>query len=382
MTTEAERRVASGPSPDGADAHAARARARRQLDRLWRRGVDFLGSDLAIMGGAMTWVSERQLVAAISNGGGFGVIACGAMSPAQLDAEIAATLTLTDRPFGVNLITLHPQLMELIDVCARRRVGHVVLAGALPSSAAVGRIKESGARLLCFAPALVIAKRLVRMGVDAIVIEGMEAGGHIGPVATGVLAQEILPHLREVPVFVAGGIGRGEAIVSYLEMGAAGVQLGTRFVCAHESIAHARFKQAFLRAGARDAVPSTQLDPRFPVIPVRALANDGTRRFLELQRQVVDRFTRGEVSQKDAQLEIEHFWAGALRRAVIDGDVENGSMMAGQSVGLVSREQSTVEILDELVDQALALIEARRRGDKPPAPMAQSRAAGSRAEGR
>ncbi len=125
--------------------------------------------------------------------------------------------------------------------------------------------------------ALAIAKKLVRMGADAIVIEGMEAGGHIGPVSTGVLAQEILPRLDEVPVFVAGGIGRGEAIVAYLEMGAAGVQLGTRFVCAHESIAHPRFKQAFLRAGARDAVPSVQLDPRFPVIPVRAIANDGTQ---------------------------------------------------------------------------------------------------------
>ncbi len=119
-------------------------------------------------------------------------------------------------------------------------------------------------------------------------------------------------------------------------MGAAGVQLGTRFVCAHESIAHPRFKQAFIRAGARDAIPSIQLDPRFPVIPVRALANQGTQRFLEMQRQVIERFNRGEVSQKDAQLEIEHFWAGALRRAVIDGDVETGSVMAGQSVGMVT----------------------------------------------
>ncbi|HZB90671.1 MAG TPA: nitronate monooxygenase [Stellaceae bacterium] len=364
MTPDADRRIPSGPAPGGVDAPAVRAR--RQLDRLWRRGVEFLGSELAIMGGAMTWVSERNLVAAISNAGGFGVIACGSMNPAQLDAEIAATLELTGRPFGVNLITLHPQLLELIDVCARRRVGHVVLAGALPGAAAVARIKESGAKLLCFAPALVIARRLVRMGADAIVIEGMEAGGHIGPVATGVLTQEILPHIREVPVFVAGGIGRGEAIVSYLEMGAAGVQLGTRFVCAHESIAHPRFKQAFLRAGARDAVPSPQIDPRFPVIPVRALANDGTRRFVELQRQVVDRFNRGEVSQKDAQLEIEHFWAGALRRAVIDGDIESGSVMAGQSVGMVTREQSARDILDELIAQAVEALTARGCADGEP----------------
>ena len=361
MIPDADRRIAPGSRPDGADAHDAgwRLRARRRLDRLWRRGAEFLGSGLAVMGGAMTWVSERGLVAAISNGGGFGVIACGSMSPAQLDAEIAATLALTDRPFGVNLITMHPQLQELIDICAARRVGHVVLAGALPGAAAVTRIKDSGAKLLCFAPALVIARRLVRMGADAIVIEGMEAGGHIGPVATSVLAQEILPHIREVPVFVAGGIGRGEAIVAYLEMGAAGVQLGTRFVCAHESTAHPRFKQAFLRAGARDAVPSAQLDPRFPVIPVRALANLGTQKFLDLQRQVIDRCGRGELSQKDAQLEIEHFWAGALRRAVVEGDVETGSVMAGQSVGMVTREQSTREILDELVEQAVSALMAR-----------------------
>ena len=121
-------------------------------------------------------------------------------------------------------------------------------------------------------------------------IEGMEAGGHIGPVSTSVLAQEILPVVSDVPVFVAGGIGRGEAILSYLEMGASGVQLGTRFVCATESIAHPRYKQAFINAAARDAIPSVQIDPRFPVIPVRALTNEGTRRFMEFQRAVIDRF--------------------------------------------------------------------------------------------
>jgi len=197
------------------------------------------------------------------------------------------------------------------------------------------------------------------MGVDAIVIEGSEAGGHIGPVSTGVLAQEILPHLQSVPVFVAGGIGRGEAMLAYLEMGAAGVQLGTRFVCARESIAHSRFKQAFIRAAARDAVASVQLDPHFPVIPVRALANPATERFVAMQRQAISRFARGELSQKEAQLEIEHFWAGALRRAVIDGDIESGSLMAGQSVGFVTREQATAEILEELVDQALGVLAAR-----------------------
>jgi len=335
---------------------------RAHLERLWARGREILGCDVAIMGGAMTWVSERNLVAAISNAGGFGVIASGSMSPELLSAEIDATNELTRHPFGVNLITLHPRLIELIEVCAEHRVGHVVLAGGLPSTAAVHAIKRSGARVFCFAPALGFARRLVRMGVDAIIIEGSEAGGHIGPVSTGVLAQEILPHLAELPVFVAGGIGRGEAMLAYLEMGAAGVQLGTRFVCAHESIAHPRFKQAFIRAAARDAVASIQLDPRFPVIPVRALVNPATERFVAVQRRVIERCAQGELSQREAQLEIEHFWAGALRRAVIDGDIEGGSLMAGQSVGFVAREQSTAEIIEELVSQALAVL-ATRRGD-------------------
>src|SRR5262249_10457285 len=155
--------------------------------------------------------------------------------------------------FGVNLITMHPQLTELIDVCLTAGVGHVVLAGGLPHGSAIQRIRDGGALAVCFAPALAIAKKLVRMGANAIVIEGSEAGGHIGPVSTAVLAQEVLPHLSDVPVFVAGGIGRGEAMLGYLEMGAAGVQLGTRFVCAHESIAHPHFKRAFIRAAARDA---------------------------------------------------------------------------------------------------------------------------------
>lgn len=333
--------------------------ARARLDRLWQRGRDFLGTPTAVMGGAMSWVSERNLVAAISNAGGFGVLACGSMGPELLSAEIAATKALTGRPFGVNLITMHPALDQLADVCREHEVGHVVLAGGLPSSAMIKRIKDFGARVVAFAPALPIARRLVKQGADALVIEGSEAGGHIGPVSTSVLAQEILPEVREVPVFVAGGIGRGEAILSFLELGAAGVQIGTRFVCATESIAHPRFKQAFIRAAARDAQPSVQVDPRFPVIPVRALANDGTRRFQEIQRETIARVDRGELSREEAQLEIEHFWAGALRRAVIDGDVENGSVMAGQSVGLVTREQPTAEIVAELVAQAEAALERR-----------------------
>ncbi len=333
--------------------------ARARLDELWRRGRAFLGAEYAIMGGAMTWVSERNLVSALSNGGGFGVIACGAMGPGQLSDEIDATRALTERPFGVNLITMHPELDALIDVCGEHRLGHVILAGGLPPSAAIKRIKDAGSAVVCFAPTLGVARRLVRLGADAIVIEGAEAGGHIGPVATSMLAQEILPHLHDVPVFIAGGIGRGDAMLAYLELGASGCQLGTRFVCATESIAHADFKKAFIRASARDAVPSVQVDPQFPVIPVRALQNQATRAFAATQRDVIQRYRDGELDQDAAQLEIEHFWAGSLRRAVIDGDVESGSLMAGQSVGMVTGEQSVAEILTELVDQATEAAAAR-----------------------
>ena len=320
---------------------------------LMQRGAAFLGSQTAIMCGAMSWVSERNLVSAISNAGGFGVIACGAMTPELLDTEITATKQLTTKPFGVNLITMHPMLFELIGVCTAHGVSHVVLAGGIPPKGSVEAIKITGAKVICFAPTLALAKKLLRSGADAIVIEGMEAGGHIGPVSTSVLAQEILPALAEdALVFVAGGIGRGEAMAGYLEMGACGVQLGTRFACATESIAHPDFKKAFFRANARDAITSVQVDPRLPVIPVRALKNNGTEEFTAKQIEVAKLLDSGAVDMLQAQLQIEHFWAGALRRAVIDGDVENGSVMAGQSVGMVTKEEPVAEIIAQLMAES------------------------------
>ena len=328
-----------------------------RLNELMARGTALLGSEVAIMAGAMSWISERHLVSAMSNAGGFGVIACGAMTPELLDAEIAATKAMATKPFGVNLITMHPQLTDLIGVCASHGVTHVVLAGGLPPPGSVDAVKAMGAKLICFAPALALAKKLVRSGVDALVIEGMEAGGHIGPVSTSVLAQEILPEMAEqVPIFVAGGIGRGEMVASYLEQGAAGVQIGTRLVCATECIAHPAFKKAFMRGSARDAIASVQIDARLPVIPVRALKNAGTEEFTRKQIEVARKLDEGLVDMQAAQLEIEHFWAGALRRAVIDGDVENGSLMAGQSVGMVKSEEPVATILAALVSEAEAAL--------------------------
>lgn len=326
------------------------------IDSFWRKGTDFLGTQYAIMCGAMSWVSEHHLVAAVSNAGAFGVLAGGAMPPEMLSGEIDEIRKLTDKNFGVNIMTMHPQIEELVAVCVRQKVLHVILGGGIPNVAWVKELKDAGIKVMCFAPALVLAKKLLRSGVDALILEGTEAGGHIGPVATNVLVQEILPAVKDVPVFVAGGIGSGEMMAAFLAMGAAGCQLGTRFVCASECIAHPNFKQAFIKANARDAVPTVQLDARFPVIPVRALANEGTKRFMAFQLEMIEKYQQGKIELKDAQMQIEHFWGGALRRAVIDGDVENGSVMAGQSVGLVKDIKPAADIVRELVSDAEAAL--------------------------
>lgn len=330
------------------------------LSQLSARGRELLGTEHAIMGGAMSWVSERNLVSALSNAGAFGVIAASSMPPELLDAEIKATQALTRKPFGVNLILMHPKLDELADVCIANNVSHVVLAGGMPKAPLIAKLNNAGIKVIGFAPTVAIGKRLIKMGIAGLVIEGTEAGGHIGPVSTSVLAQEILPEIKDVPVFVAGGIGRGEAIASYLEMGASGVQLGTRFVCAEESIAHANFKKAFIDANARDAVASVQYHPDFPVIPVRAISNKASEDFLRFQKETVEKVFAGAQSKEEGQLAIEHFWAGALRKAVIDGDTERGSLMAGQSVGMVQRIQTCQEIIDELVAQAAYYLGAKK----------------------
>ena len=347
------------PPTDWMSKTSALAAAHAELDALSARGRAFLGVRYAILGGAMSWLSERHLVAATSNCGAFGVIATGSLSPDKLRDEIKGTFARTDKPFGVNVIIMHPELNELLQACIDEGVGHVVLAGGMPPRAATDQLKEAGVKIIAIAPTLPVAKRLMRQGVDAFIIEGMEAGGHTGPVATSVLCQEILPHLRDVPVFVGGGIGRGDAIALYMEMGAAGCQIGTRFVCASESIAHENFKKIIYRAKARDAQLSVQLDPDFPVIPVRALANKATEQFFAAQRDAITRYRDGELDQKEAQLVIERFWAGSLRRAVIDGDVEHGSLMAGQSVGMVEREQPVAEIIEELMGQAAETLAGR-----------------------
>ena len=326
-----------------------------------QRGTDFLGCEVAILGGAMSWVSERNLVSAISNAGGFGVIACGAMTPELLDTEIAETKKRTEQA-----VRRQPDHHAPAAVRADRRLRQArrrpCRARRRPAAGRRDRADQGAAApsSICFAPALALAKKLMRSGADALVIEGMEAGGHIGPVSTSVLAQEILPDVaKDIPVFVAGGIGRGEAIAAYLEMGAVGVQLGTRFVCANEMHRPSELQEGVHpRLGPRRD-PIVQIDPRLPVIPVRALKNQEMENFAAKQREVAQLLDEGAIEMAEAQLQIEHYWAGALRRAVIDGDVESGSVMAGQSVGMVNREEPVAAIIQELVDEAAAALESR-----------------------
>ena len=323
-----------------------------KLKKLFFKGANFLGVNLPIMGGAMTWVSENNLVSATSNAGGFGVIAAGSMSPDMLEKEIIYTKQKPTKPFGVNLILLHPQIEDLIQTCIKQKVSLVVFAGGFPKRRQIEKLRDKNIKTMCFATTSSIAKKMISYGIEALILEGNEAGGHIGPVSINVLVQEILPEVVNVPVFVAGGIGRGEIFLKFLELGAAGCQIGTRLVCSEESIAHKNFKDIFIKSEARNCQVSVKLDNRFPVIPVRAIENNASKKFIDEQKKVIELLENNNISLKDAQLKIEHFWAGSLKKAVVDGDIENGSLMAGQSVSLVKKIQPVKDILNEFVNQA------------------------------
>ena len=328
-----------------------------KLNSLWRRGKYFLDCEYPIMGGAMTWLSEKNLVSSISNAGGFGVLACGSMNSEELEDEIRKTQSMTKNSFGVNLILMHPEIEKLIESCILEKIKYVVFAGGFPKKSQIKKCKENNIKTLAFATTLSIANKMILNGIDALIIEGSEAGGHVGPVSTNVLVQEILPHIRDVPVFVAGGIGRGEILLNYLQLGASGCQIGTRFVCASESIAHENFKNIFIKSDSRNAQVSVQLDERLPVIPVRAIVNKASSFFLEEQKRVLKLLDNENISLKDAQLKIERFWSGSLKKAIIDGDIQNGSLMAGQSVCMVKKIQSSQEIIFEIINQSVNQLE-------------------------
>ncbi len=330
-------------------------------DRFFVRGREFLGCKYPFICGAMTWVSDPTLVAAVCNAGGFACLAGGNTPVDILEKQIAQTRALTSTPFGVNLITIAPAYKEHLELVRRIRLPFIIFAGSFPREREIAIAKSTGAKVLCFASTLSIAERMRRYGADALILEGSESGGHIGHVTLAVLLQQVLFEVNDIPVFVAGGIATGKMCAHLFLMGAAGVQMGTRFAVATESCAHARFKDFFLRAEARDAVATPQFDVRLPVVRVRALRNRGLQDFGRLQLELIQKLDQGLIHREQAQMEVEKFWMGALRKAVIDGDIDHGSLMAGQSVGLVRKIQPVAEIIGELVSQTEAEMQQVRQ---------------------
>jgi len=322
------------------------------IDKFLAKGNAFLGCKYPIMCGAMTWVSDPKLVSTIGNAGGFGLLAGGNTPVDIFEEQIIETQELTDKPFGVNLITLAPVYESQLELVCKLGCPFVVFAGSIPKKSEIEKAKRCGARVICFASTAPLAHSLIDRGADGLILEGSEAGGHIGPVALSVLIQQILFSVDSVPIFIAGGIATGRMMAHLLMMGAAGIQMGTRFIMAEECVAHAKFKETFRKAKAKDAMATPQFDSRLPVIPVRALKNEGTNKFAKLQLELLSKLDTNRIDRHEAQYKVEEFWVGALRQAVIDGDVAGGSLMAGQSVGLVDKIQPLNEIIGEMVNDA------------------------------
>lgn len=318
-------------------------------ERFFKQGKEFLGVEYPFMCGAMTWVSTPELVAAVSNSGGFGCLAAGNTPPDILKEQIELTKKLTDKPFGINVITIAPMYKDQLELIKDAKLPFVVFAGSIPREREIKIVKDSGSRVLSFASTMSIAKRMTGYGVDALILEGMEAGGHVGHVSLAILLQQVLFKISGIPVFIAGGIATGKMCAHLFLMGASGVQLGTRFVLSDECCAHKNFKDSLLKAKARDAVSTPQFDSRLPVVAVRALRNKGLDDFSALQMKLIKQLDEGTLVRHDAQVQVEEFWMGALKRAVIDGDITHGSIMSGQSVGLVDKIMPIKEIIDELV---------------------------------
>ncbi len=324
----------------------------RLIDKFFEKGKKFLGVEYPIISGAMTWVSNFELVKAVSDAGAFPVLAGGNMPADIFEQEVDKCIENIKKPFAVNLITIAPNFRSHYEILLKKKVPFVVFAGSFPGRSDVEGMKEVGIKTMSFASTNSIAEQQIRYGVDALILEGSEAGGHIGFVSLVILLQQVLFEFDQVPIFVAGGIATGKMMAHLLLMGAAGIQMGTRFVMSEECNVHPNFKKAFKRAHARQAIATPQYDSRLHVVAVRAIKNKGMDAFGKLQLELIKKLEAGEISQKEAQYEVENFWMGALRRAAIDGDVDYGSLMAGQSVGLMKDIKPIKDILTEMIDEA------------------------------
>ena len=296
--------------------------------------TELLQIEYPIIQGGMAWVAEHHLAAAVSEAGGFGLIGAASAPPEIVREEIRKAKELTDKPFGVNIMLLNPNADEVAKIVVEEGI-QAVTTGAGNPEKYMPMWKEAGVKVIPVVASVAMAKRMERYGADAVVAEGMEAGGHIGNQTTMALIPQIVD-----PVIAAGGIGDGRGVAASFMLGAEGVQMGTRFVVADESIVHDNYKDRIVKAKDIDSVVTGQSTGH----PVRCLRNQMTKEYIKKEQEGVP-FE-----------ELERMTLGSLRKAVMDGDILNGTVMAGQIAGLVSKRQSCKEILQEIMTEAEKLL--------------------------
>lgn len=300
------------------------------------RLCEMLNIKYPIIQGGMAWIATAELAAAVSEAGGLGMIGAGNAPGEVVEKEILKVRSMTDKPFGVNIMLLSPFVDEVVEIVCKHKIP-VVTTGAGNPGRFMERFKSIGTKVIPVIPSVALAKRMEGLGADAVVAEGTEAGGHIGELTTMSLVPQVVDAVS-IPVIAAGGIADGRGFLAALSLGAEGVQMGTRFICAEESIVHDNYKQMVIKAKDRDAVVTARVTGH----PVRVLKNKLSREFIRLEKEGA----RAE--------EIEKLGQGKLRIAVIDGDVENGSVMAGQIAGMVNKIQPCSEIIEEIITEARA----------------------------
>lgn len=300
--------------------------------------TELLGIEYPIIQGGMAWVAEHKLAAAVSNAGGLGLIGAASAPPEIVREEVRKCRELTDKPFGVNIMLLNPNADEVAKMVVEEGV-KVVTTGAGSPSKYMSMWKEAGVVVIPVVASVAMAKMMERAGADAVVAEGMESGGHIGSTTTMALLPQVVDAVS-IPVIGAGGIGDGRGFAAAIMLGAEAVQMGTRFVVANESIVHENYKNKVVKASDVDS-EVTGLSTGHPV---RCLRNKMTREYLKLEKEGAE------------FMELEKLTLGTLRNAVIDGDVVNGTVMAGQIAGLIKKQQSCKEMIEEIMTEAEALL--------------------------
>ena len=302
---------------------------------------EILGTKYPIIQGGMANIATGEFAAACSNAGALGIIGAGGMNADTLRQNIRRCRELTDKPFGVNIMLMHPQADEFAQIVVEEKVA-VVTTGAGNPGKYVPMWKAAGIKVIPVVAAAVLARHLEPLGIDAVIAEGTESGGHVGEMTTMALVPQVVDAVS-IPVIAAGGIADGRGMAAAFMLGAEGIQMGTRFVASKESIVHENYKNQIIKAKDIDSVVTGMSTGH----PVRSLRNQMTREYLKLEKENAD------------FMELEKLTLGSLRKAVQDGDTVNGTLMAGQIAGLIRREQTCREIIEETVQQAQECIAAQ-----------------------